>query len=80
LLRRIQIAPERRDAILGEDRREHAVARTRLRVQHAVRVHDEPADVRLLQDVFNAVHVSAFRQPDAARLAARNIRGNDRAP
>ena len=39
-------------------------------MQNAVRVDDEPADVRFLQKIFHAVDVSAFRQPDAARIAA----------
>ena len=39
-------------------------------MQQAVRVDDEPADVRLLQNLFHAVDVGAFRQPDAARVAA----------
>ena len=38
-------------------------------MQHTVRVRDEPADVRLLQNSFHAGGVGAFRQPDAARIA-----------
>ena len=68
LLRGIEIAPEGRDAVLREDGREHAVARARLRVQQAMRVHDEPADVRLLQHMLHAIHVGALGQPDAARV------------
>ena len=70
LPRGIEVAPERGDAVGREHRRERAVARTRTRVQHAVRVEDEPADVRLLQKCFDAGDVGAFRQPDAARVAA----------
>ena len=48
LPRGIEVAPEGGDAVWREDRCERAVARTRLGVQDAVRVEDEPADVRLL--------------------------------
>src|SRR5207248_2481545 len=65
----IELATERGDAVRREDGREHAVARPRPRVQHTVRVRDEPADVRLLQNSFHAGGVGAFRQPDAARIA-----------
>ena len=51
------------------NRRKGAETRPRFRVQHAVRVEDEPADVRLLQKLFDPLHVGAFRQPDAARVA-----------
>ena len=67
------VAPERGDAVRREDGREDAVARTRSRVQNAVRVHDEPADVRLLQNGVHALDVGAFRQPDAARVAAEPL-------
>ncbi len=40
-------------------------------MQDAVRVENEPADVRLLQKSFDAGDVGAFRQPDAARVAAK---------
>ena len=69
LPRGIEVAPERGDAVGREDRRERAVARTRLGVQNAVRVENEPADVRLLQKLLDAAGVGAFRQPDAARIA-----------
>src|SRR5271154_3643376 len=61
LPRGIKVASERRDAIRRENRRERAVARTRTRVQDAVRVEDEPADVRLLQKFLDAGNVGAFR-------------------
>src|SRR5271165_6948958 len=69
LPRGIEVAPERTDAVGREHWRERAVARTRTRVQHAVCVEDEPADVRFLQKCFDAGGVGAFRQPDAARVA-----------
>src|SRR5205814_7301765 len=36
---------------------------------HTVLVRDEPADVRLLHNIFHTGGVSAFGQPDAARVA-----------
>ena len=69
LPRGIKVAPERCDAVWRENRRERAVARARARIQNAVRVEDEPADVRLLQKNFDAGNVGAFRQPDSARVA-----------
>jgi hypothetical protein len=45
-------------------------SRARAGVQQPVGVHDEPADVRLLQDGLDALDVGAFREPDAARIAA----------
>ena len=80
LARRIEVAPERGDAVGRENRRERAVARARAGVQQAVRVEDEPADVRLLQKYFDALHVGAFRQPDADAGRAQNNCGNGRAP
>src|SRR5207247_11478576 len=65
----IQVAAKSSDAVRREDRRKHAEARTRVGVQHAVRVRDEPADVRLLHNIFHTGGVSAFGQPDAARIA-----------
>ena len=39
-------------------------------MQNAVRVEDEPADVRLPAKISSTpVHIGAFRQPDAARVA-----------
>ena len=38
-------------------------------MQQAVGIQDEPADVGLLQEHFDAGGVGAFRQPDAARIA-----------
>src|SRR5207247_6839428 len=37
--------------------------------QHAVGVRDEPADVGLLHHILHTGGVSAFRQPDAPRIA-----------
>ena len=71
LPRGIVVAAKGGDAVGRENRRKGAVTRARPRVQHAVRVEDEPADVRLLQKRFDAVDVGAFRQPDAARVAAK---------
>ena len=65
----LEVAAERGNALGCKNRRKHAVTRTRACVQDAVRIHDEPADVRLLQDTFHAFRVSAFRQPDAGRIA-----------
>ncbi len=44
-----------------------------------VRVHDEPAEVRLLEDVLEPGHVAAFREPDADRVATEASRDNGRA-
>ena len=65
-----EVAGEGGDAIRREHGGEDAVARPRSGVQQPVRVHDEPADVRLLEHSFDALEVGAFRQPDAARVAA----------
>src|SRR5439155_4262977 len=67
----IEVATERGDAVWGEDRGEHAVTWTGPGVEHAVRVRDKPTNVRLLQNEFHAGGVSAFGQPDAARIATK---------
>src|SRR5207249_12042077 len=64
----IQVAAESSDAVRREDRRKHAEARTRVGVQHAVRVRDEPADVRLLHNIFHTAGVTAIGKLDAARV------------
>src|SRR5664279_2461725 len=71
LPRGIVVAPKRRDAVRGENRREGAVTRTRFGVQNSMRVEDEPADVRLLQKLFDARGVGTFRQPDAFGIAPK---------
>ncbi|GEM_PF-1197403 len=71
LARALRIAAKRGDAFRGKDGRKHRVARARARVQKAVRVGDEPPEVRSLQDLLQGLDVSAFRQPDAPRLAAK---------
>src|SRR5258705_912208 len=48
LARRIQVAAERRDAIMGEDRRKYAVARARAAIEQPMRVDDEPPYAGLL--------------------------------
>ena len=70
LARGIEVATECSQTVRRKNRREYAVARTRFRVENSVRVDDEPADVRFLKKIFHAIDVSAFRQPDAARIAA----------
>ncbi len=67
----IVVAAEGGDAVGRVNRREGAVTRARARVQHAVGVENEPADVGLLQKRLDAGGVGAFRQPDAARVAAK---------
>src|ERR1039458_2722179 len=69
LPRGIEVAPKRGAAVRRVERRKGAVTRTRLRVQNAMRVEDEPADVGLLQKFLDAAGVGAFRQPDVARIA-----------
>src|SRR5207245_1733497 len=59
------------EALGGEDGGEHSVTRPRAGVQNSVGVGDEPAQVGLLKDAFQALRVSAFRKPDAARFAAK---------
>ena len=71
LLRGIQVAAKRRHAAGRQYWREHAVTRFGIGVQQAVRIRNRPADIRLLQHAFNAFHVCALRQPDAARVAAK---------
>src|SRR5437660_6817514 len=40
-------------------------------VEDSVSIEDKPANAGLAQMGFDALHVSAFRQPDAARVAAK---------
>src|SRR6185436_1959932 len=65
LLGRIQVPAKSRDTIGSEDGRKDAGAGTRTSLQNSVRVHDKPADIRLLQNTLDPLGVSAFRQPDS---------------
>src|ERR1017187_3344086 len=67
----IRVAAKGGDAVGREDRGKRPVAWAWSRVQKAVRVGDEPAEVGLLQHILQALHIGAFRQPDAPRLAGK---------
>jgi len=58
------------DAVGSEHGREDSVARFGLSVEQPVRIEDEPAKVCLLKHGFDALAVSALRQPDAARITS----------
>src|ERR1017187_2541957 len=73
LFRGFDITSERGHTRWREYRRVNPVARTRMAEHDAMRVHDEPADLGFLEKLFNAGHVRAFRQPDAARVTAEAL-------
>ena len=70
LLRRFDVAPERRDAAGAVDRRVGAVDRAAIGEQDAVGVDEEVADRRLAQQLVDAGDVAALAQPHAARAVA----------
>ena len=69
----LEVPPEGGHARWRENGRVNAVTRARTGVEDAVRFGDEPADVGLLQNAFDALGEGAFRQPDAARLASETL-------
>src|SRR5690242_20693158 len=71
LPRGIVVATECGNSILRVNWRECAVTRTGSGVKNSVRFQNKPADVRFLQKRFHAIHVSAFRQPNATGVAAK---------
>src|SRR6266568_3785808 len=70
---RIGVATERGEAGRRDERSKNSKPRLRTRVQNSMGVNNEPADVGLLQNRFHPLRVSAFRQPDAARVPAEAI-------
>src|ERR1043166_1026179 len=73
LAARIAVAGERRRAGAGVAGRVNRAMRLRGAKEQAVRVEDEPADVRLLQDGVEPRRISAFRKPKTSWVAAENI-------
>src|SRR6266704_3714577 len=67
---RIGVATERGEAGRRDERSKNSEPRLRTRVQNSMGVNNEPADVGLLQNRFHPLRVSAFRQPDTARVPA----------
>ena len=67
------VARERRRSRRGEARRVDRPLGPGLAVHQAVRVEDEPAQVRLLEHLVDPRHVGAFRQPDARRVAPETL-------
>src|SRR5450432_273046 len=73
LLRRLEIAPERRDAARAVDRRIDAVSGPVIGEQDAVRVDEEVPDRGLAQQLVDAGHVAALAEPHAARAVAEVV-------
>ena len=66
----VPVAPKRRRTRRGESGRVDRVTRPRIPKHDPVRIDHEPAQVRLREHPVEAGGVGAFRQPDAARVAA----------
>ena len=66
----IAIARKYRRARRRKARRIDGATRTRLPEHQAMRIDDEPAQVRFLHDRFQPRRVGAFRQPESRRITA----------
>jgi len=73
LLARLAVTPENGGTGGREIRRVDGKARARLAIHEAVGVHDEPAEVCLLQDGIDARDIAALGQPNSPRVAAEAL-------
>src|SRR5438876_465677 len=67
---RIRIASKRRQPGRSHDRGENRITWSRMRIEDTMRIENKPANPCLAQHRLDALRVSAFRQPEAARSAA----------
>src|SRR5687767_1189845 len=70
---RVPIAPEGGRPGGSEARRVDRVSRTRTAEHQPVRIEHKPTEVRFTQQFVEARNVSAFRQPDPARIASEGF-------
>ena len=73
LLTGFDVPAEGRRAGGGKEGGEDAVSGTRFGIEDAVSVDDEPADLGLLEIVFDSWKISAFGQPNTPRIATKTV-------